>query len=111
MSQLLELAEHYYAVARDLEYEIQEKQVMAGFLNRRADEMSEANSIVEDDRRQRQAAEDRVDELREARAAIDRLRWLIDHGQDKFGSLWREATFADIEAVWHGATDQRPAAS
>lgn len=29
----------------------------------------------------------------------DRLRWLVDHGERHFGSLWRAATDADIDAV------------
>lgn len=30
---------------------------------------------------------------------IDRLRWLIANGEKHFGTLWRDATAADIDSV------------
>ena len=38
-------------------------------------------------------------DMYEARAERDRLAWLIIHGERVFGSLWREATQADIRAA------------
>ncbi len=43
MSQLLELAECYYAAARDLAYKAQEYQRIAEFLDRQGDALCEQN--------------------------------------------------------------------
>lgn len=56
------------------------------------------------------AAADEIDRLRrelaEAQRDAERHRWLVLHGERVFGTLWRDATMADIDA----ATAQEPPA-
>lgn len=37
-------------------------------------------------------------------AQVERLEWLIANGEQAFGTLWRDATEADIDTYRHGAS-------
>jgi chromosome segregation ATPase len=56
----------------------------------------------------REASAKKTDEMRwwkgellEREGDIERLNWLIAEGEKHFGTLWKDATFADIDAVRH----------
>ena len=43
-----------------------------------------------------------VNEINKLRSDRDALRWLIDNGERAFGSLWREASYGDIDSARKG---------
>lgn len=63
----------------------------------------ELESLNAERNRQNAAAFEERDELQRQ---IERYAWLVKHGESYFGSLWREATGADIDVGMAAGREQ-----